>query len=240
MTRIYTPQSLAIDEQVVLEKEPGVHLVGVLRMRSGDTLTVFNGDGFDYGAEIIQIGKSVSLLIRDKTENFRESPLRISLAQGISRNDRMDYTLQKSVELGVVTIQPLITQKSSVKLNPDRIDNKVRHWQSVVVSACEQSGRSVVPPVATPLTLPEWLAQSGAGHTRILLDPTAETSLTRLELAGECTLVIGPESGFNEHEIRLLSNAGALRAALGPRVLRTETAALAAISVMQARLGDFQ
>lgn len=240
MTRIYTPQSLATDRQVVLEKESGVHLVKVLRMRSGDTLTVFNGDGFDYGAEIVQTAKSVSLLIRDKTENFCESPLRISLAQGISRSERMDYTLQKSVELGVVTIQPLITQKSSVKLSPDRRDKKVRHWQSVVVSACEQSGRSLVPPVASPLTLPEWLAQSGVRHTRIVLDPSAETPLTRLEVAGECTLVVGPESGFSEREIRLLSNAGALRAALGPRVLRTETAALAAIAVMQARLGDFQ
>jgi 16S rRNA (uracil1498-N3)-methyltransferase len=240
LTRIYTSQPLAINVQVELEKEPGVHLVGVLRKRSGEPLTVFNGDGFDYAAEVIQTGKSVSLLVRDKTRNLRESPLRISLAQGISRSERMDYTLQKSVELGVMTIQPLITQKSSVKLKPDRINKKLRHWRSVVISACEQSGRSVVPPVASPLTLPEWLAQPDTECTRIVLDPTAETSLTRLEVAGECTLVIGPESGFEEREIQLLSNAGALRATLGPRVLRTETVALAAISVMQARLGDFR
>ncbi len=240
MTRIYTPQSLATDGQVVLEKKSGAHLVRVLRMRSGDPLTVFNGDGFDYSAEIVQIGKSVSVQIRGKFENTRESPLNISLAQGISRSERMDYTLQKSVELGVVAIQPLITQKSTVKLDADRRDKKVRHWQSVVISACEQSGRSVIPPVAPPLTLPEWLTQSEIADTRIALDPNATTALTKLAVAGSCTLVVGPESGFSELEIHLLSNAGTLRATLGPRVLRTETAALAAISVMQARLGDFQ
>jgi len=209
-------------------------------MRPGDTLTVFNGDGFDYRAEISQIGKFVSVQILDKSENTRESPLRISLAQGISRSERMDYTLQKSVELGVVAIQPLITQKSSVRLEADRRDKKVRHWQSVVISACEQSGRSVIPPVASPLTLPEWLAQPDAADTRIVLDPSALTALTKLAVASECTLVVGPESGFSEREIHLLSSAGALLAALGPRVLRTETAALAAISVMQASQGDFR
>ena len=240
MTRIFTPQALVVDNTITLEKAPSVHLTKVLRMQVGESLRLFNGDGFNYCADIVQTGKSVVLPVCDKTESTNESPLHITLVQGISRSERMDYTVQKSVELGVTGIQPLITQKSSVKLDDtQRRDKKMQHWQAVVISACEQSGRSIIPPVAMPLTLPQWLAQARGTQDCVLLDPTAPNSLINHPISGQCTLIIGPESGFSPHEIQLMLEADVQRAALGPRVLRTETAAVAAIAVMQSRWGDF-
>ena len=236
--RIYTPSELAENTHVELEKSTSAHLQKVLRMKKGETLVAFNGDGDDYFSKIMSVGKTLTICVEERRENKCESPLHITLVQGISRGDRMDFAIQKSVELGVSAIQPLITEKSSVRINADRVDKKVRHWQSVVNSACEQSGRSIVPAVNTPVTLSDWLLKSTDPF--LLLAPGASKSIAALDKLASFTVAVGPESGFSETEVNAMTSAGATLVSLGPRVLRTETAAAAAISALQTLYGDFR
>lgn len=237
--RIYSPENLREDAEITLDKGASTHVAKVLRMKAGERLIAFSGDGYDYSARILSLGKQVTIRLETREKNCRESPLRITLAQGISRSDRMDYTIQKAVELGVHAIQPLSTQKSTVRLDASRAEKKLRHWQSVVVSACEQCGRSVIPAVSKPVSLTDWLATSG-NTLRILLDPDADTSLPSIQLNGACTLLVGPESGFSDEETDQLRSAGTRGVTLGPRILRTETAAAAAISILQSQHGDLR
>ena len=240
MTRIYTPQALSESSSIALEKAASHHLCKVLRMTAGDALTVFNGDGCNYAATITATGKSATLAIQQKIANNSESPMAITLVQGISRGDRMDYALQKSVELGVSAIQTVTTEKSAVKLDSGRQEKKHQHWQAIIISACEQSGRSTVPHLHPTLSLKQWLKQSANTRVpRIVLDPRAATSLSQMPVTQACQLVIGPESGFSESEVQAMETDGVLRARLGPRILRTETASTAAIAVLQAAMGDF-
>jgi 16S rRNA (uracil1498-N3)-methyltransferase len=246
--RFYLDQPLAPGARFSLPPGPARHAAKALRLAPDDVIILFNGTGGEYPARIERIHKDdVAISITGFTDIERESRLRVMLAQGISSGERMDYTLQKAVELGVTAIQPIAAKRSVVKLTGERADKRVAHWQGVVASACEQCGRNQVPVVATPLTLAGWLgqrvshaAQGGPGGRLLFLSPLAEARLADLPApTGDNYLVAGPEGGFEADEIAALTAAGALPVRLGPRVLRTETAALAALAAMQTLWGDF-
>ncbi len=251
LPRFYLDQPLAPGARFSLPPGPARHAVRALRLTVGDAITLFNGRGGEYAARIERIQKDeAAVSVTGFTDIERESPLRVMLAQGISSGERMDYTLQKAVELGVAAIQPIAAKRSVVKLAGERADKRVAHWQGVVASACEQCGRNQVPMLAPPLTLAHWLGHALAHgrdrrpageHGRLLfLSPLAEARLADLPPPdAQDWLVAGPEGGFEVDEIAALEAAGAIPVRLGPRVLRTETAALAALAAMQTLWGDF-
>ncbi|WP_028080580.1 16S rRNA (uracil(1498)-N(3))-methyltransferase [Solimonas soli] len=218
------------------------HLVQVLRLRAGDSFIAFDGRGGEYRAELVEVGKreaSAKLLAFDEVD--RESPLDLTLAQCVSKGERMDYTLQKAVELGVTRIVPLLSSRSVVRLDAERWDKKLEHWRGIVVSACEQSGRTAVPPVADISALPAWFDAEGAHGTRLTLDPLAHHSLHQLPAPnGPLTLLVGPEGGLSDHELERARAAGYIGVRMGPRVLRTETAGVAALAALQAMWGDWR
>jgi 16S rRNA (uracil1498-N3)-methyltransferase len=238
--RFYLGQPLAPGGRLSLPPGPARHAARALRLAAGDTITLFDGRGGEYAARIERITKDdVAVSITGFTNIERESRLSVILAQGISSGERMDYTLQKAVELGVTAIQPIAAKRSVVKLAGERADKRVAHWQGVVASACEQCGRNQVPGVAPPLSLANWLGQRREGRL-IFLSPLADARLADLPApVGTDVLVAGPEGGFEADEIAALQAAGAVPVRLGPRVLRTETAALAALATMQTLWGDF-
>lgn len=250
--RIYQHQPFSVGDIIELSDDAFGHTVRVLRLVAGDAITLFNGikinnHYFDYQAELINVTKkSASVIIKECIEKNVESPLNIHLGQGISRGDRMDFTLQKSVELGVNTITPIFTERCGVKLNKERLDKKHEQWQKIVVSACEQSGRCSVPYVAQPISLQEWLAQKTSA-LKINLHPKAKHSIMTLPYqqsnghdngGPKVRLLIGPEGGLTDDEIFQANEAGFSDVLLGPRILRTETAALTAITALQCRFGD--
>jgi 16S rRNA (uracil1498-N3)-methyltransferase len=238
--RFYLDQPLAQGARLSLPPGPARHAVRALRLGGGDCVTLFNGQGGEYEARIERILKDeVTVNVTGFAGTERESPLSVMLAQGISSGERMDYTLQKAVELGVAAIQPIAAKRSVVKLAGERADKRVAHWQGVVASACEQCGRNRLPPVAAPLTLADWLGRRSSGRL-LFLSPQADRRLAELPPPdGIDTLVAGPEGGFEADEIAALHAARAIPVRLGARVLRTETAALAALAAMQTLWGDF-
>ncbi len=224
-----------------LPAEPARHAAQVLRLRAGDAIILFNGEGGEYGARIEDIRRAeVVARVHDHNAAERESPLQVHLAQGISSGERMDYTLQKAVELGVAGIQPLAMLRSVVKLDAERARRRTQHWQQVASAACEQCGRNRVPEVHAPLALEHWLAAQPSGD-KLMLAPDGESGLADLPPpAGTLWLLAGPEGGFDARESALARAAGFRALRLGPRILRTETAALAALAGMQALWGDFR
>jgi 16S rRNA (uracil1498-N3)-methyltransferase len=238
--RFYLDQPLAPGARFSLPPGPARHAARALRLAVDDAVVLFNGRGGEFAARIERIHKDeVAVSITGFAAVERESRLRVMLAQGISSGERMDYTLQKAVELGVTAIQPIAARRSVVKLTGERADRRVAHWQGVVASACEQCGRNQVPGVAPPLPLAPWLGQLQGGRL-LYLSPLAEARLADLpQPGGQDWLVAGPEGGFEADEIAALHAAGAIPVRLGPRVLRTETAALAALAAMQTLWGDF-
>lgn len=241
-SRFYSDTKLALGAKVKLSGNAAAHATRVLRMAVGDTLILFNGDGSDYTSELISIKKhEVMAKVKSSTVVDNEPPLPITLLQGISSGDRMDYTIQKAVELGVKHIQPIATARSVVKLNQQRAVKRLTHWQNVAISACEQSGRAFVPAVAAPLSVSDWLANNpGNASCRILLNPTGAKRLTSLDKpTAEIELLIGAESGLSPAEIETALKHGFQSIVLGPRILRTETAALTAIASMHTLWGDF-
>ena len=240
MTRLYFPGDIAAHGACRVVAGQAHHVLHVLRLKAGDALTLFDGRGAEYAARITQVEKSgLTLAVSERREVSRESPLRVTLAQGISSGERMDYTVQKCVELGVAAIQPLLTQRSVVRLSGERADKRAAHWQIVAIAACEQCGRNHVPPVLPVQPLTQWLSTPPAG-ARILLAPQAATPLRELPRPqGPITLLVGPEGGWDDTETAAAMRAGFAPLALGPRVLRTETAAAAALAAMQALWGDF-
>lgn len=242
--RIYQNQKLSIGGTITLNDDAFGHTVRVLRLKDTDILTLFNGyddDIGEYQAELINVTKKqAQVVIKSFTHRAVESPLNIHLGQGISRGDRMDFTLQKSVELGVNTITPLFTERCGVKLSGERLQKKVEQWQKIVIGACEQSGRCCVPIVNFPIHINEWLAQNSSA-LKLNLHPKAQHSIMSLpEQNQRVRLLIGPEGGLNDEEIQQASNSGFIDVLLGPRVLRTETAALTAITALQCRYGDIK
>lgn len=237
--RIYTPEPLLVGTQVALGEGPSRHLLQVLRMGTGSSITLFNGDGHDYSAELQPQGKRAFALIQNSQPNLSESPLDIHLAQCISKGERMDYTLQKSTELGVQRIYPLYSARTEVKLKGDRATKKLQHWQAVVNSACEQCGRSRVPEVMPPRTLQDYLQNDFQQQIGLVFAPDASHGMHDLAPPDRpISLLIGPEGGLAAQEIALAQTHGFQSLRLGPRILRTETAPLCALSILQARFGD--
>jgi len=238
-SRIYTSQTLAVTEKTTLEGPAAHYLSRVLRLSVGDLVTLFNGDGNDYAGEIIEFRREeVIVQLSDSCVPGNESPLKVTLVQAVSRGERMDYCLQKATELGVHCIQPLLTSRVEVRLDKKRQIKRLAHWRAVVISACEQSGRAVVPGVSEPLLLGDWLAAERDTQC-LVLDPEAENKLTACHVdKGFVSILVGPEGGFAMEELELMQANGVRAVSLGPRVLRTESAGPAAITVLQTIAGD--
>jgi 16S rRNA (uracil1498-N3)-methyltransferase len=244
LTRIHVDAPLSGGAVVELPEGAAAHLVRVLRLQPGDACVLFNGDGHDYDARIASVGKrGASVQVEGRRAVDNESPLRITLLQGIARGEKMDLVLQKATELGVAAVLPVGSERSDVRLDEARAAKRLAHWRQVVASACEQSGRARVPEVAPPRSLAaalRALGDSGPG-ARWLLDPFAERSAADVPATiGACVLAVGPEGGWSPGDRALLMDAGFAGLRLGPRVLRTETAGLAAIAVLQSRAGDLR
>jgi 16S rRNA (uracil1498-N3)-methyltransferase len=231
---------LTIGASLALPAQAGEHVARVLRLGAGDPLVLFNGDGHDYAATIIEAGKrQVSVSISARTAVASESPLPLVLAQAVARGEKMDLIVQKATELGVSAIVPLLTERSEVKLDADRAAKRLAHWRAVIASACEQSGRAVLPSIDAPQLLAAWLDRLDSGALRLALLP--DGSLRARELAPTldgALLVVGPEGGLGERDVAALRAHGFQGLQLGPRILRTETAGLAALAALQALHGD--
>ena len=240
LSRVYTQQDLNAGNTVSLEGQSSHYLTRVLRLTTGNTVTLFNGNGREYAGEILEIKKQVVMVsLTGSSDPGTESPLKITLVQAISRGERMDYTVQKAAELGVYAIQPLFTSRVEVRLDDKRRAKRLAHWRGVVISACEQSGRVVVPQILEPLSLNEWLLREDR-EQRVVLSPDASTKLSDYEPAGEfVSVLVGPEGGFSLDEIEQVKTNGVQDFLLGPRIFRTESAGPAAIAVLQVKAGDF-
>ena len=239
--RHFVDLPLAEGKSIVLPEVAVAHLVRVLRLGPGDRVRLFNGDGHDYDARITAIDKrsaEVEILAARTLRN--ESALRIILLQSLARGEKMDWILQKATELGVAGVIPVESERSEVKLDGERAGKRVAHWQSVIVAACEQSGRAIVPSVSAPRPLAQALHALPPSGLRLLLDPQAGQALDMVggQPGRELVLAIGPEGGWSPRDRESLRAAGFAGMRLGPRILRTETAGIAAIAVLQSRLGD--
>ena len=238
--RLYTNQTLASGEEVTLAADTSHRLQKVMRARVGDRLTLFNGTGGEYAAELMSLTKkSATVSIKEFVDCDRESPLFISLIQGISRGNRMDYTIQKSVELGVHEIIPVETKRSMVKLEGTRRDSRHEHWQGVIVHACEQSGRTKIPALRSAIPLADIATMDNIEQSFFLDTQSATPIGPELKPHGRSYIIAGPEGGFSDEERAWIRRLGATPIKLGPRILRTETAALAALGIMQQMWGDF-
>jgi 16S rRNA (uracil1498-N3)-methyltransferase len=243
LIRIYFSGELQVGRQCMLPEPQAHHAVRVLRLKAGDAVALFNGDGAEYSATITQASRDrLALDVTARGAVDRESPLHVTLAQAVSSGERMDYTVQKAVELGVAAIQPITAERSVVRLQGERATRRIRHWQSVVAASCEQCGRNRLPEVLPLVALESFLAgpvRKGDG-LRLMLSPHSARSLRALDRPlAPIVLLAGAEGGFSPEEERAAEHVGFLPVRLGPRVLRTETAAAAALAAMQAWWGDF-
>ena len=233
------PGALAVKQNIALTGLSANHLQKVLRLRIADPVEIFNGEGGAYRGKIVSIDKKqVGIELLSFNQQNQQSPLSIHLGQAISRGDKMDFTIQKAVELGVSVITPLFTEKCGVKLSTERQQKRIRHWQAVILSACEQCGRNLIPELRSPQQLTTWL-QDISSMPGIVLTP--HQGQTWQELTGEyeqLALLVGSESGLTTEEVNLARQHGMLALSLGPRILRTETAALSAITALQLKWGD--
>lgn len=239
VSRLYLPVLLNVGQQLTLDDDSAHYLRTVLRLKQDAEIVLFNGKGGEYLAGLAEVSrKSVRVNIREWLERNVESSLTVVLGLGISRGDRMDWAIQKSVELGVNTIAPLITSRCNVQVKGEKEAQKLGHWQKIAQHASEQSGRTEVPPLNPIAELGEWaLTQQGL---KIFLDPYSELTLKQLQPEqNRVTLLSGPEGGFTEAERELAKAGGFIPVSLGKRILRTETAALAALSAVQMLWGDF-
>jgi len=236
--RVFTAQPLEPGHTVALAEDAAHYLSRVLRMTAGQQVVVFNGDGFDYSAEINRLDRgALGVLVQSRLPARPESPLQITLVQAVSRGERMDLTVQKATELGVTGMQPLFSARTEVRLKGEKLLRRMEHWRKVIISACEQSGRARLPVLHAPVDLEEWV-QSAPLARRIVCLPGADQSLAGLGVHSAVELLIGPEGGFDDHELDLLAGHGVLAVGLGPRILRTETAGAVAITILQALAGD--
>jgi 16S rRNA (uracil1498-N3)-methyltransferase len=241
LTRVYVDAPLACGKRIRLEGSAASHITRVLRLRVGAALTLFNGAGGEYEGSIDKAhGGEVTVAVGAGVAAERESPLNLTLAQGVSRGERMDLVVQKATELGVSRLVPVLTERSVVRLTAQQSDRKVNHWRAITIAACEQCGRNRLPSLATPVPLAEFLRAAAAGETRLLLSPEGATALAEVKRPGSggITVLIGPEGGLTGEEEQAAIAAGFTAVRLGPRVLRTETAALAALALLQREFGD--
>jgi len=239
ISRIYTAQALHSNSLVELEAEPSHHLIRVLRLGVGDRITLFDGRGGEYPGEIAALDKK---LVQVATGLHRqqecESPLDIHLGIAVSRGERMDWIVQKSTELGIASLTPLLTEHAGVKLIGDRAQKKLQHWQHIAISACEQCGRNRLPLINPLQAFEAWLASTVAEQKFVLHHRAGNTGIGAAPRS--IALLVGPEGGLSEGEIDTAKQAGYAALSLGPRVLRTETAPLAALAILQAYWGDMQ
>lgn len=245
LTRVFVDAALTAGELLPLPPGPAQHLVKVLRLQAGATIRVFNGRGGEFDATIESAGKQ-QVLARIGTHHAidRESPLRVTLLQGVARGERMDFVLQKATELGVAAVVPVLASRSTVRLDQDGAERKRAHWHGVLAGACEQCGRNVLPTLHAAARLPVALAKCDSA-LKLVLEPTTDAATLQQLLkalpegrnASVC-LLVGPEGGLDADELRTAKEAGFVSCRLGPRVLRTETAALAALAALQALAGD--
>ena len=240
LTRVHVPGPLAASSRQTIEGDAANHITRVLRLRPGDPLTLFDGHGCEYAARIEEFRRdAVIVAVGDREAADRESPLALTLAQGVSRGERMDWVVQKATELGITRIVPVLTERTVVKLDSEQSERKRRHWQGIAVAACEQSARNRVPDIAAPLGLQDFLRDADAASTRLLLSPTGTQRVNDLKAPERRIIVlIGPEGGLAEAEQRAAIGAGFIAVRMGPRVLRTETAAVAALTLLQHHFGD--
>lgn len=237
--RLYTIQSLNANSEILLVDEAAHYISKVLRIRPDDYVKLFNGNDGEFQARIISIDKkSVTALLEGRLETGADPSFAIHIGLGLSRGERMDYAIQKATEAGISSITPLLTERCEVKLKGDRVDNRLSHWERIAISACEQSGRCVVPTIESPLTLADWLSIPRSG-AKFVLDHRGESGLPTLEKPESVTFLIGPEGGLSEEEVNLAQDNHFIGARLGPRVLRTETAPIVAISLAQHLWGDY-
>ena len=237
--RLYTDQPLAEDQQLCLNEAESHYLLRVLRMKQGRQLLVFNGQGGEYQAELIaQERRSAVLKIQSFVNTNNQSPLQIHLIQGISRGERMDFAIQKAVELGVASITPVFTERCNVKLDENRMKNRLQHWEKIMISACEQSGRCKLVEVHQPLGLNEWLTKPILPGFVCGLDECDTISHYTTHSYKALSIVVGPEGGLTEQEQLMARQQGLLPLSLGPRVLRTETASVVALCLLQLHWGD--
>ncbi len=239
-TRLYVPGSLESGASLPLDSERSHYVSRVLRLRAGDELVLFDGKGNEYAARIASASRNgVTVSVGERRERDVESTLAIRLIQGISRGDRMDVVVQKATELGVRRITPVITEFSVVRLDAAKAGKRLEHWTKIAQGACEQCGRNRLPEIDAPQTLSAILGSSTTRGARLVLHPGASESLASLLAVDEpVELLIGPEGGLSDAELELAAAAGFRAYSLGPRILRTETAAIAALTVLQARHGD--
>jgi 16S rRNA (uracil1498-N3)-methyltransferase len=239
LTRVYVDAPLASGMRVTLQGSAAGHLTRVLRLRVGEALTVFNGAGGEYAASIehAHAGR-VAVAIGELRAIERESPLTLTLAQGVSRGERMDLVVQKATELGASGVAPVLAERSVVRLTAQQAERRLNHWRAIAIAACEQSGRNRLPAIASPVPLKDLLRTSD-GSMRLLLSPAATATLADLpRLVSAITVLIGPEGGLAEAEQEAAVAAGFRPVRLGPRVLRTETAAITALALLQREFGD--
>lgn len=237
--RIFQDRHLSPGERIQLEQSAAHHLSRVLRSRNDDPVILFNGKGGEYHCRLQIEGKQVYADIQSFDAVDRESSLNITLLQGISKGDRMDFSIQKAVELGVTRIIPVVCQRTVVNLKQDRADRKRQHWQGIMLNACEQSGRTAIPELLDTAKLDVILKQAIEGE-KLVLDPQANLRIQQLDTGvRHLTLLVGPEGGLSDDEIRQSMQQGFRGIQLGPRILRTETAGLAAIAALQSHCGDF-
>lgn len=243
LIRCHVESPLATGRSLQLPEDKSLHLLRVLRLEIGDTLLLFNGDGFDYRAVLRgSMKKSAEVEVFERQAAAAESPLRIRLLQGIARGEKMDLVLRKATELGVAAIVPVTMERTEVKLDAERGERRLHHWRGVVAAACEQSGRATIPTVDEPSTLAEALARLTPDAQCLRLDPAGQEPLGALGLSVDkpVVLVVGPEGGLGERDHQILDRFHFRRVPLGPRILRTETAGLAALSALQALYGDWR
>lgn len=238
ITRFYCPELSIENEIFTLPDTAHRHAVQVLRLKQGDPLQLFDGTGLEIDAELEHVSKrESSVRLRERITVDNESPLKITLLQGISRGERMDYALQKAVELGVNRIIPVVTERCNVQLSGGRSDKRLAHWRGVMVSACEQSGRSLLPDLLPIMSLDDALLENKV-ICQLVLDPLAEQGFSTIEKKDDIALLIGPEGGLSEQEIEQANSADFQSVRFGPRILRTETATVAALAVIQTMWGD--
>jgi len=241
LTRVYVDRELVPGSIVELPPATATHLAKVLRARSGDQVILFSGDGREYQGAVETVrGMRVTAAVGRGTEVGRESPLAVTLVQCVPRGDRMDFIVQKATELGVARIIPVLSQRSVVRLDGAQAESKAVHWRAVALNACEQCGRNRLPAVAAPLALLDYLGGSTSTAPRLVLEPEPGTRGATPVIDTEVEIAIGPEGGFGPEELDAFRIAGFKRLALGPRILRTETAAIAAVTWLQTRFGDMQ
>jgi len=239
--RVFVHAPLASGQRLTLEGETAAHLGRVLRVRPGEPVVLFDGSGPEFASEVrSSTRRTVELAVGACREVDRESALELVLLQGVCRNERMDWVVRKATELGVTAVRPVLTERSVVKLDPARVPGRIEHWRAIAISACEQSGRNVLPDIFPPLPVTAALA-AHRGAAGVLLDPEADGGAEKLPAPkGPLCLLVGPEGGLDERERAAARAAGYRGIRLGPRILRTETAALTGVTLLQARFGDLR